>query len=158
MRPARRLALALVLAIAAAAPARAVERILLFVSDAQVERNGDLIVTETIRVEAEGNQIRHGIFRDFPTTYTRPDGSRVVVSFDVQSVVRDGASENWTNESLSNGVRLRIGKADVTIPNGPHEYVIRYRTDRQIGFFADYDELIGRREGISPLSRRAPTP
>src|SRR5262249_29295537 len=65
--------------------------------------NGDLIATETIRVEAEGNQIRHGIFRDFPTTYSRPDGSRVVVSFDVQSVVRDGASENWTTESLSNG-------------------------------------------------------
>jgi len=137
----RRLAFAFVIAIAAAAPARAVERILLFVSDAQVQRNGDLIVTETIRVQAEGNQIRHGIFRDFPTTYPRPDGSRVVVGFDVQSVTRDGASESWTTESLSNGVRVRIGKADVTIPNGPHDYVIRYRTDRQIGFFADYDEL-----------------
>jgi hypothetical protein len=29
----------------------------------------------------------------------------------------------------------------VTLPNGEHEYVIRYRTTRQIGFFADYDEL-----------------
>ena len=137
----QRLILAIVVAIAAAVPANAVERILLFVSDAQVQRNGDLIVTETIRVQAEGNQIRHGIFRDFPTTYNRPNGSRVVVGFDVQSVMRDGARENWTTESLSNGVRVRIGNADVTIPNGPHEYVIRYRTDRQIGFFADYDEL-----------------
>jgi hypothetical protein len=141
MSIARRLILALVVAIAAAAPANAVERILLFVSDAQVQHNGDLIVTETIRVEAEGNQIRHGIFRDFPTTYTRPDGSRVVVGFDVQSVTRDGTSEPWTTEAFGNGVRVRIGNADVTIPNGPHEYVIRYRTDRQIGFFADYDEL-----------------
>jgi uncharacterized membrane protein YgcG len=141
MSLARRLALALIIAVAAVAPAQAVERILQFVSDAQVEKNGVLLVTETIRVQAEGDQIRHGIFRDFPTTYTRPDGSRVVVSFDVQSVMRDGASESWTTESLSNGVRVRIGKADVTIPNGPHDYVISYRTDRQIGFFADYDEL-----------------
>ena len=51
------------------------------------------LVTETIRVEAEGQQISHGICRDFPTTYTRPDGSRVVVGFDVQSVTLDGADE-----------------------------------------------------------------
>ena len=28
-----------------------------------------------------------------------------------------------------------------SLSTGPHEYVIRYRTTRQIGFFADYDEL-----------------
>ena len=65
----------------AAAPAGAVERILQFISDVTVERNGDLIVTETIRVEAEGNVIRRGIFRDFPTIYTRagrhPRGGRL---------------------------------------------------------------------------------
>ena len=86
-------------------------------------------------------QIQHGILRDFPTTYTRPDGSRVVVGFDVQSVTLDGAEETWTTEGLTNGVRVRIGRADVSLSIGEHEYVIRYRTTRQIGFFADYDEL-----------------
>ena len=137
----RRMSLALALAVVAAGPAQAVERILRFVSDVAVERNGDLAVTETIRVEAEGNQIRHGIFRDFPTTYARPDGSRVVVGFNVQSVTRDGADESWTTERLSNGVRVRIGRAEVNLPTGQREYIIRYRTTRQIGFFADYDEL-----------------
>jgi D-serine deaminase-like pyridoxal phosphate-dependent protein len=137
----RRIVVALLLAVVAVGPAQAVERILRFVSDAEVQRNGDLAVTETIRVQAEGNQIRHGIFRDFPTTYARPDGSRVVVGFDVQSVTRDGTADNWTTEALANGVRVRIGRAEVTLPNGEHEYVIRYRTTRQIGFFADYDEL-----------------
>ena len=42
---------------------------------------------------------------------------------------------------MSNGVRIRIGSADRVIPRGQHTYVIRYRTTRQIGFFADYDEL-----------------
>ena len=38
-------------------------------------------------------------------------------------------------------MRVRIGKADALLNKGEHEYEIRYRTTRQIGFFADYDEL-----------------
>jgi len=137
----RPIALAAVVFLAALTPAAAVERILLFVSDAVVERNGDLSVTETIRVEAEGREIRRGILRDFPTTYTDRNGARVEVGFNVQSVTRDGSPENFATEQLANGVRLRIGSADRMLATGRHDYVIRYRTTRQIGFFADYDEL-----------------
>jgi uncharacterized membrane protein YgcG len=56
-------------------------------------------------------------------------------------VARDGAEEGWTTEPLANGVRVRIGRAEVNLPFGEHEYVIHYRTTRQLGFFADYDEL-----------------
>ncbi len=136
-----RIALALLLLLGAVGPAGAAERILRFVSDVKVERNGDLVVTETIAVQAEGKDIRRGILRDFPTSYTRRDGAHVEVGFDVQFVTRDGAAENWTTERMSNGVRVRIGSADRLLNNGRHEYVIRYRTTRQIGFFADYDEL-----------------
>ena len=136
-----RCALALALLLVAAAPAGAVERILQFISDVTVQRNGDLIVVETIRVEAEGNIIRRGIFRDFPTVYRRRDGTRVVVGFQVESVTRDGRTENYSLERLSNGIRVRIGSADREIPRGQHTYVIRYVTTRQIGFFADHDEL-----------------
>ena len=137
----RRASLALILLLAWLGPALANERIVLFISDADVWRNGDLLVTETIRVQVEGDQIKHGIFRDFPTTYTRPDGTRVRVGFDVLSVKRDGASESYTTERVGNGVRVRMGKADVFLDNGEHDYEIKYRTTRQIGFFADYDEL-----------------
>ena len=137
----RRCALALVLLLAASAPASAVERIIQFISDVTVLREGELIVIETIRVEAEGNIIRRGIFRDFPTVYSRPDGTRVEVGFHVESVTRNGTTENFALERLSNGVRVRIGSADRTVPRGQHTYVIRYRTTRQIGFFGDYDEL-----------------
>jgi hypothetical protein len=135
------LAVALLIAGAAGGCALAAERILRFVSDVTVERGGDLAVTETIRVEAEGNEIRHGILRDFPTTYTRPDGSRVVVGFVVQSVRLDGMNVHWATERLANGVRVRIGSADTMVSYGEHEFVIRYRTTRQIGFFPDRDEL-----------------
>ena len=138
----RKAALALLAAADAARPASS--RRSAFCSSSatcRCERNGDLIVTETIRVQAEGREIRRGILRDFPTTYRRPDGTRVVVGFEVRSVTRDGAAENYVTERLSNGVRIRIGSADRLLNRGPHEYVITYRTTRQIGFFPDYDEL-----------------
>jgi hypothetical protein len=141
IRVARLLAVALLLAGAASGHALAAERILRFVSDVAVERNGDLAVVETIRVQAEQNAIRHGILRDFPTTYSRPDGSRVVVGFAVQSVTLDGAAVRWATEPMANGVRVRIGSADTMLSTGAHEFIIRYRSTRQIGFFADYDEL-----------------
>jgi uncharacterized membrane protein YgcG len=137
----RRIGLMLLLLLAAARPASAAEHILSFVSDVTVERSGDLDVTETIVVDARGEQIRRGIVRDFPTTYRRADGTPVVVGFEVSSVTRDGRSETWTTEKLANGVRIRIGRADTLLTVGMHEYVIKYRTTRQIGYFSDFDEL-----------------
>ena len=142
MRLARLLAFALLIAAAAIRPAWAVEHILHFLSDVTVQRDGDLDVTETIRVKVEQfGTIKHGILRDFPTTYTRPNGSRVVVGFAVQSVTLDGGNEPWSTEAMANGVRVRIGSAATTLSAGEHEFIIRYRTDRQIGFFSGYDEL-----------------
>jgi len=117
------------------------ERVERFVSDVEVQRNGDLIVTETIQVWAEGNKIVRGILRDFPTVYHRADGSRVEVGFDVQYVMRDHLYENFTTERMANGVRVRIGNASRTLNTGSHIYEIKYRTTRQIGFFKSYDEL-----------------
>jgi uncharacterized membrane protein YgcG len=121
--------------------AGAAERILSFVSDVTVQRDGDLDVAETIVVNAEGDKIRRGILRDFPTIYSAANGSRVEVGFDVQSVTRDGKAETYATEKLSNGVRIRIGRADVLLDAGTHEYVIKYRTTRQIGYFDTFDEL-----------------
>src|SRR4029077_17377799 len=59
----------------------------------------------------------------------------------VESVRRDGAPETFVTENRANGVRIRIGQTDQTLSTGLHEFVIQYRTTRQIGFFSDYDEL-----------------
>ena len=63
--------------------------------------------------------------------------ARVRVGFEVDSVERDGRAEPWSRERIDNGVRVRIGDADVDCPQGEHTYVIRYRTTRQLGFFDD---------------------
>jgi len=137
----KRYAIALLLLTAALAPADAAEKITRFVSDIAVQRNGDLMVTETIAVNAEGERIKRGILREFPTSYHNSDGSHVEIGFEVLWVKRDGASEGFATERHDNGVRVRIGRADTTLARGPHEYVIAYRTSRQLGFFKDFDEL-----------------
>ena len=106
----------------------------------EVRPDGALEVTETILVNAEGREIKRGIFRDFPTLYRAWHG-RALAPFEVLSVKRDGADEPWRTEERQNGVRLYIGRADRNLPHGLHRYEIRYRTDWQLGFFADRDEL-----------------
>jgi len=134
----RGLALALCLA---AQPALALERVVDFHSAIRIQADGMIDVTERIAVEAEGREIRRGILRDFPTDYRDRFGNRVSVPFDVLGVQRDGSAEQWSLERLSNGARLRIGRADSPLAAGTHVYEIRYRTARQIGHFADHDEL-----------------
>lgn len=137
----RRLVLSLMLFAALGGAAQGYERIRQFDSMVEVQTNGDLIVTENIAVEAELREIRRGILRDFPTTYSLPDGRRVVIGFDVISVERNGKREPYSIEGLYNGKRIRIGSSSVMLGVGTHTYTIKYRTTRQIGFFPDFDEL-----------------
>ncbi len=117
------------------------ERITSFDSVIQVDLSGVLTVIETIAVAAEGDQIKRGIYRDFPTDYTNRAGIRVKVGFKILSVKRDSRSEPYHTKRQGNGVRLYIGDKNVFLNPGPYTYSITYQTDRQIGFFADYDEL-----------------
>ena len=132
------LALTLLLSLTAA---RADERILDWQSDIHVRPDSTLEVIETLRVRAEGEQIRRGLLRDFPTRYVDRHGRRVVTGFEVVSVRRDGNVEPHALEKLANGVRIRIGDPEVYLSPGEYTYAITYRTDRQLGFFADHDEL-----------------
>ena len=107
-----------------------------------VQENGDLDITETLVVNAEGDAIVHGIYRDFPRFFVTPDGGRGKVAFDVQAVSLDGAPADWDTSTIDGGTRLRIGSADVTLGPGLHEFRISYRTDRQIRFQNGFDALV----------------
>jgi len=117
------------------------ERILSFHSDINVYGDSSMVVRETIVVNAAGSRIRHGIYRDFPTSYHDHWGNRVIVDFDVLAVERDGQPETWRSEPQVNGVRLYFGSKNQLVAPGRHEYAFTYQTRRQLGFFADHDEL-----------------
>jgi hypothetical protein len=132
--------LALVLMMAAG-PLLAAEVINSYVSNIALEKNGTMTVAETITVNAEGNQIRRGIFRDFPLTLKNAEGRTIRVDFDLVSVTRDGHDEPSRTETITNGIRIYAGSADVMLTPGRHQYVFTYRTGRQIRYFDDHDEL-----------------
>jgi uncharacterized membrane protein YgcG len=134
-------ALAAALLVLCIGPAFAEERITDYSSDITVAQTGALTVTETISVIAEGDEIRHGIFREFPTIYKDKTGRTVHVGFDVLGATRDGHAEPYSVDSIDSGERVKIGNPDVLVESGPHIYTLTYTTDRQIGFFADHDEL-----------------
>ncbi len=122
--------------------ARAAEEILDFSSTVRVQHDGALLVTETIRVRAEGRQIRRGIYRDFPLRFRRADGGVGQVGLKVLKVLRDGQPENWFVKHPDRGVaRIYIGRQEAFLPPGTYTYAITYRTTRQLRFFNDYDEL-----------------
>ena len=112
-----------------------------FNSDIRLEKSGAMTVAETITVNAEGNRIRRGIFRDFPLTFTDENGRLRSVDFDVVSVTRDGQDEPRKTESITSGIRIYAGSEDVMLSPGRHQYVFTYRTNRQIRYFPDHDEL-----------------
>jgi uncharacterized membrane protein YgcG len=133
--------LSVVLALLAASSATAEERIVSFHSDIRVLPDSAIEVVETIEVRAEGQRIRRGIYRDFPTVYQDRLGRRVVTGFELLGLTRDGRPEPHHSEQRANGVRLYAGDPEVFLEPGEYTYRIRYRSDRQLGLYADHDEL-----------------
>jgi len=136
MRP---LFILLVLAVSGAAGAD--ERILSFHSDILVRADGDIEVTETIRVRAEGDRIRRGIYRDQVTDYRDKLGNRFEAAVRVLGVTRNGEREDWHTVNIERGVRVYFGHRNRLVAHGEHTYVYRYVASRNLGFFDAHDEL-----------------
>jgi len=136
-------------------PAGWQECILSYDQYVSVGRDASLLVRENIKVKAAGERIKHGITREFPTSY-RWKGYNFKVGFKVLKVLRDGKPEGWFVKRLPNGVRIYVGKKDVLLSPGVHTYILVYRTDRQLGFFKDHDELywnVNGTGGSFPINR-----
>lgn len=117
------------------------EKILDYTSEIYINEDATMIVEETIEVYAAGNEIKRGIYRDFPTKYKDKNGNSFNVEFEVLEVLKDGKKEKYSIEKKSNGVRVYVGDSSKTLTPGYYTYTIKYETNRQIGYFEDHDEL-----------------
>jgi hypothetical protein len=132
---------AILAVLATAAPTLAEEVIERYVQTVRLTADDQLDVTEEITVRAEGDQIRRGIYRDFPTLFLDADDTRRQVPFLVLDVRRNGAEEPYTVRHNARGVRVYIGDENVFLSPGRYTYTLVYRTGRQVRRFADHDEL-----------------
>lgn len=122
------------------------EEILSYDVAIRVEADGWMEVTEQIRVRALGEDIRRGIYRDFPTSFPRDGGGRIEAPFEVVRVLLDGAPEPYVLQSVGGpagrgGIRVRIGDPNVLVEHGVHTYTLTYRTIRWIQHGEDADRL-----------------
>jgi Predicted membrane protein (DUF2207) len=131
----------LLAALSGAGQAVAAEVIHSFDSDVLVAKDGELTVTETLRVRAEGRAMRHGIYRDFPLMFRDAGGRLREVTFSVVRVSRDGLREPYHTERTGGFIRIYAGDKDVFIQPGEHTYTFTYLTGRQVRWFDQKPEL-----------------
>ncbi|MCS3871240.1 hypothetical protein J3D55_004156 [Chryseobacterium ginsenosidimutans] len=116
------------------------ERIVSFHSDINIAENADVTVTETIKVFANGNAIKRGIFRALPTV-RNINGGKEKISYNIASVERDGIKEPYHKENKNGVFTIFIGDKNSYLQSGFYTYKIIYQTQDQIGKFKGYDEF-----------------
>lgn len=109
-----------------------------FKSEIVLNTDGTLTVTETIVVTF--NDKLHGIYRDIPVVYEKPDGSKQYTTVKVNSVSQNNQSVQTEISRVGDYTRIRIGSPDFLV-GGEKIYVIRYTVAGVIGSFAEHDEL-----------------
>ncbi len=133
---------ALSILLALALPAMAREEFRAYASDITLRTDGSVSVTETIDVNAEGVDIRRGIYRDIPVTMQGESGNKIRIALDVQGVTRGGNPEMFRVERMGDFQRIWIGDPDAFLRRGEHRYTIDYTMERMVRPSADGgDEL-----------------
>jgi hypothetical protein len=131
----------LCLLLALVLPAAAREEIRAFAADVLVRTDGSVRVIETIDVNAEGVDIRRGIYRDIPVTMLGESGNKIRIDLDVHSVTRAGQDEPFRVERMGDFRRIWIGDPDAFIGRQVHRYVVTYTMERMVRPVADGDEI-----------------
>ncbi|MEJ5166253.1 MAG: DUF2207 domain-containing protein, partial [Thermoanaerobaculia bacterium] len=117
------------------------EKILSYDVIIEIQPSSEIIVTENIKVIAEGYNIKRGVYRDFPVDYRDNYGNKYRVTFEIIQILRNGVEEPYFKKREGRNIRVYIGKKDYFLENGEYTYTIKFKTKRQLGYFKDHDEL-----------------
>ena len=120
---------------------QAAEVIESFAATLQVQRDGLLLVSERIVVQAQGEQIRRGIYRELPDLYRLSSGLQRSTPIQWLGATRNGQPESTRAVREACGERLYLGSADRLLEPGRHTYELRYRVDPQLLQSEQRDEL-----------------
>ena len=91
----------------------------------QMNKNGTLTVNEVIDYEFDG-AAKHGIYRDIPLR-SKKNGVDIYKSYiKMNSIKRNGLSEEYSTKNFNEGVRYRVGSADRFVENGVNRYEFNY--------------------------------
>ncbi len=123
----------------------AVEGIESFSSFVTIHADGSLLVREEITAISTGDQIKTGIYRDFPLAYSGPEKQYGgTVPFSILSTSLDGKKLHQPTDIASpqpDVIRIFIRDGDKKLSRGKHVFVLEYITSLHLRFFADHGEL-----------------
>ena len=117
------------------------EQILKYETELSLNKDGSLFIIENITVKAEGNKIQRGITREFPTKYKNKFGDNIVIDLEIIDILKNNIHESFFVKNKSNGKIIYIGNKDVFLKHGNYTYTLKYKINRQIGFYEHFDEL-----------------
>ncbi len=118
------------------------EELKFFFSDIYVLEDGSIIVTEQIKVNCEGKDIKHGIYRDLPVIYKSHYGLKLDSELEILDVQIDGIKSAYHTKSISSSyIRIYIGSKSRFISKGIHDFLLTYKMKGMISFFKEFDEL-----------------
>ena len=91
----------------------------------QINKNGTLTVNEVIDYEFD-NALKHGIYRDIPLRSKKSGTDTYKSHVKMNSVKRNGESEEYTSDISYEGVSYRVGSADRYVDSGINKYEFNY--------------------------------
>ena len=117
------------------------EKILQYKTELSLIADGSLLIVENITVKAEGNKIQRGITREFPTKYKNKLGDNINIDFEIIEILKNNITESFFVKNKPNGKIIYIGNKDQFLKPGNYAYTLKYKINRQVGFFENYDEI-----------------
>jgi uncharacterized membrane protein YgcG len=116
------------------------ERIKQFHADILVKENGNIVVTETIKVYAAEQQIDHGIFRELPMKNYSSKISRNNF-YTVLNVTKDGIKEPFHTAVNNEKFIIYVGDKNFSLTEGTYTYKLTYEVEAQIHSYDNFDEI-----------------
>ncbi len=104
-----------------------------------VQRDGNLRVTETI-VYDFGNNSKHGIYRKIPARFHYNETKDRIYPINDVNILMDGHSVTYKRSSNNGYVNFKIGKPNEST-SGVHTYRIAYSVKGALNSFKDHEEL-----------------
>lgn len=106
----------------------------------EIQKDSSLVITENILYDFK-SQKRHGIYRDIPIKYKDQRGANYNLRLKVLSVTdENGLAYKYSTSRKGKDFSIKIGDPDKYV-SGKKTYIIKYKVDRGMRFFADHDEL-----------------
>lgn len=113
-----------------------------FEAHIQVQPDGALLVREVITVQSTGENVQHGLWREFPPELTDATGNRRPFEFEVREVQIDGDEAEHFTWSIPGATRVYIGNRDVTLEPDRHVFSINYSTTPLVTDVEDKKALV----------------